>query len=158
MDQNPEPKHLHRLGRLWVEAPIYFITTNVHKRAPLLANDVAVGILQEVWQNAEALYGWRVGAYVVMPDHVHFFCGTGRNTNTPLSLFIGKWKEWTAKHLHRRHDYPAQLWQPEFFDHLLRSEESYTEKWHYVRQNPVRAGLVSSAEDWPYRGTLNTLL
>ena len=36
-----------------------------------------------------------------------------------------------------------------FFDHVIRSEESYEQKWVYVRDNPVRAGLVRSAEDWP---------
>jgi hypothetical protein len=38
------------------------------------------------------------------------------------------------------------------FDHLLRSAESYAEKSHYVRKNPVRAGLVIRWEDWPFRG------
>jgi hypothetical protein len=40
-----------------------------------------------------------------------------------------------------------QLWQPGFFDHILRSDESYAEKWNYVRDNPVRAGLVDRADD-----------
>ena len=44
------------------------------------------------------------------------------------------------------------LWQPGFFDHLLRSNESYDQKWEYVRQNPVRARLVNMAEEWPYQG------
>ena len=43
-----------------------------------------------------------------------------------------------------------RLWQPGFFDHVLRSSESYTEKWNYVRENPMRAGLVDYAADWPY--------
>jgi len=38
---------------------------------------------------------------------------------------------------------PRPHWQDGFFDHLLRSDESYGEKWNYVLQNPVRAGLVS---------------
>jgi len=45
-------------------------------------------------------------------------------------------------------------WQPGFFDHILRSDESYTEKWNYVRDNPVRAGLVEIADDWPYQGEI----
>jgi putative transposase len=44
------------------------------------------------------------------------------------------------------------LWQPGFFDHVLRNDESYAEKWEYVRGNPVRGGLVVWADDWPYRG------
>ena len=49
---------------------------------------------------------------------------------------------------------PRSLWQPGFFDHLLRSDESYAQKWEYVRENPVRAGLVKVAEDWPYQGEI----
>ncbi len=43
---------------------------------------------------------------------------------------------------------------PGFFDHLLRNDESYAQKWEYVRQNSVRAGLVESPEDWPYQGEI----
>jgi hypothetical protein len=39
------------------------------------------------------------------------------------------------------------LWQPGFFDHVLRSDESYSEKWNYVRDNPVRAKLIERADD-----------
>ena len=48
----------------------------------------------------------------------------------------------------------TQIWQEGFFDHLMRSDESYSQKWNYVRQNPVRAGLVKSADDWPYQGEI----
>jgi putative transposase len=48
-------------------------------------------------------------------------------------------------------------WQREFFDHLLRSSESYGEKWNYVRDNPVRAGLVTSVEGRPHAGELERL-
>jgi len=44
------------------------------------------------------------------------------------------------------------IWQRGFFDHVLRSDESYAEKWEYVRENPVRAGLVRIADEWPYAG------
>ena len=49
------------------------------------------------------------------------------------------------------------VWQREFFDHVLRSEESYAEKWRYVRDNPVRAGLVSRAEEWKLQGEIEVL-
>src|SRR6266567_8130222 len=44
-----------------------------------------------------------------------------------------------------------------FFDHLLRSGESYSRKRHYVCENPVRAGLAGKAEDWPYTGEIFAL-
>jgi putative transposase len=45
-------------------------------------------------------------------------------------------------------------WQKGFFDHLLRSEESAAEKWEYVRDNPVRAGLVVDVNDWEFAGEI----
>jgi len=102
------------------------------------------------------LYGWLVGRYVIMPDHVHFFCMPQRD-NCGLSIFVGRWKEWTAKYARRRLAVEMPLWQPEFFDHVLRSSESYEEKWDYVRQNPVRADLVLARDEWPYQGELNEI-
>ena len=37
-----------------------------------------------------------------------------------------------------------------FFDHRLRHEGSEAEKFEYIRQNPVRAGLATVAREWPY--------
>jgi REP element-mobilizing transposase RayT len=48
-------------------------------------------------------------------------------------------------------------WQEGFFDHLLRSQESYSQKWDYVRMNPVRAGLSQTPEEWPYQGEIMRL-
>ena len=45
-------------------------------------------------------------------------------------------------------------WQEGFFDHLLRSGESYAQKWEYVRMYPVRAGLSARPEEWPYQGEM----
>jgi len=47
----------------------------------------------------------------------------------------------------------GELWQPGFFDHVLRSDESYDGKWNYVRENPVRAGLVRAPADYPFWGS-----
>ena len=48
-------------------------------------------------------------------------------------------------------------WQKGFFDHVMRSGELYSEKWNYVRDNPVRAGLVAEADAWPFQGEIYEL-
>ena len=55
-----------------------------------------------------------------------------------------------------RHVVPSKRTDMEegFFDHVLRSNESYSQKWNYVRENPVRSGLVKSVADWPYQGEI----
>ncbi|MCX7914880.1 MAG: hypothetical protein N3A53_01065, partial [Verrucomicrobiae bacterium] len=52
---------------------------------------------------------------------------------------------------------PREIWQRDFWDTQLRRGESYSAKWEYVRQNPMRAGLVAKAAHWPYQGELNIL-
>ena len=97
-----------------------------------------------------------------MPDHVHFFCRPELDAKT-LSEFVGFWKSYTSRKIHalglpRSTPAATTLWQREFFDHVLRSAESYGEKWNYVRENPVRAGLVSTADEWKYAGEIETLM
>jgi REP element-mobilizing transposase RayT len=101
-----------------------------------------------------------------MPDYVHFFCAPERDAKT-LSGFMREWKSWTSRRILAVLPRPATaatktstdttLWQREFFDHVLRSEESHAEKWNYVRDNPVRAGLVTSSDHWPYLGRVEFL-
>jgi putative transposase len=51
-----------------------------------------------------------------------------------------------------------KVWQEEFFDHVLRSSESYSQKWDYVKENPVRAGLVKRSDDWRFQGEIESLM
>ncbi|MDY3557281.1 transposase [Gemmata sp. JC717] len=153
---NHERGHLRRLSEVWLPYPIYFITVCAHERVDRLAHEEFRSIACEVWYNCGRLYGWATGRYVIMPDHVHFFAtdACGRRS---LSWFVGKWKEWTAKYCAQRLGWPAPLWQPEFFDHVLRSSEGYERKWEYVERNPVRAGLVADPGAWAYQGALTEL-
>lgn len=146
--------HLQRLSKIWLKSPVYFITTSTHDRLRVLDRDTAHSIFRAEWLAAESRHGWQVGRYVIMPDHVHFFC-CATATAKPLAEFLQRWKEWTAKALLTSLSLHPPLWQHRFFDHLLRSDESYAEKWLYVRENPVRAALVARAEDWPYAGHIH---
>lgn len=147
-----EQRHLRRLDVVWRRQPLYFITTCVRGRRPILNTPVVHGILRDEWASWRERHAWIVGRYVVMPDHVHFFTRPLIDAGDSLGQTIGRWKEWTAKRILRETGGHAPFWQAEFFDHLLRSEESFAAKWDYVRENPVRAGLASRAEEWPYAG------
>ena len=92
-----------------------------------------------------------VGRYVIMPDHVHLFVRGG--PEFVLSRWITSLKQILAKAAPPESG-GGKPWQEGFFDHKLRSDESMAEKWDYIRQNPVRAGLVVRFEDWPYQGEI----
>jgi putative transposase len=150
MPQDRDP-HLVRLAHVRVSRPIFFVTTCTEHRRPLLATPGAARILNDEWLAGESRHRWRVGRFVIMPDHVHFFVSPLEGAQS-LEQFVGQWKQWTSKAITRATGALPPLWQHRFFDHLLRSKESYAEKWEYVRLNPVRAGLATEPDDWPYAG------
>jgi REP element-mobilizing transposase RayT len=124
-------------------------------------------LLVQEWSNAHDRHLWAIGRYVIMPDHVHFFCRAELGAK-PLPVFMQKWKQWTSKRMAREIAVAAigdpgpkqngTVWQQEFFDHVLRSSESYSQKWEYVKENPVRAGLVRKSDDWPLQGEIESLM
>jgi REP element-mobilizing transposase RayT len=119
-------------------------------------------------ERAYSQYNIAVGRYVIMPDHMHLFvCGPD---DFELGRWMGMLKQCLEKNLAlhdesrgtsptgRRLQKKLTLRQPvgqrRFFDHVLRNDESYAQKWNYVRENPVRAGLVANADDCPYAGEI----
>jgi REP element-mobilizing transposase RayT len=141
---------------VWATHPVYFLTCCTRQRQRVLASPAAATVLVEAWRAAPRLSGWMVGRYVIMPDHVHFFA-TPHAEAKPLGAWLRDWKRWTARQLEAAAGVTPPVWQAEFFDHLLRSADSYTLKWDYVRQNPVRAGLAATPEQWPYAGECERL-
>jgi REP-associated tyrosine transposase len=83
-----------------------------------------------------------------MPDHMHLFVRGGDDFK--LAQWVNGLKRAISVALGATKKRP--LWQPGFFDHVLRNDESYSQKWKYVRENPVRAALVSRADAWLYQG------
>jgi len=151
-------RHLRRLDRVFddLPGPIFFITCCVRNREPLLDSPQVSAVLVSAWETSPNVYRWIVGRYVVMPDHVHFFAAPCSEEARSLSAFVASWKRWTKRGILGL-GLARFEWQAEFFDHVLRSSESYESKWEYVRANPVRARLVSKPEDWPFQGEANVL-
>jgi len=150
---------LQRLKWLYTDRPVYFITTNTHGRRRLLDHTTVHKIFVKVCQDAMDR-GVFVGRYVLMPDHLHLFAAFAPR-GPRLSGWVQSVKVALAKTLRQRCSgelrSPSGYWQKGFFDHVLRSAESYAQKWEYVRQNPVRAHLVERPEDWPYQGEIHKL-
>jgi putative transposase len=84
---------------------------------------------------------WYLILLLLMPDHLHAIVSVGEETS--LSSLIGNFKRATAK-------FAGVEWQRNFFDHRLRHDESMESKAAYIRQNPLRAGLVSPESEWTY--------
>jgi CTP:molybdopterin cytidylyltransferase MocA/REP element-mobilizing transposase RayT len=156
------PKRLRRLDAVWIGkgVPCFFLTICVQGRAKLLAKDEVHTRLRQFLQASPRDYGWWPSCYVIMPDHIHLLVRQGEpprgGTCSEASergaqpTTLGEWVK-ALKAVVGGH---AVKWQRGFFDHVLRSEESEAEKWEYIRQNPVRADLVSRAKEWTYAGEI----
>ena len=138
------PPRLDRVFQRY-DPPLYFVTFDTHKRQKLLANARVHDEVIRFAQEGE-VRGIGVGRYVIMPDHVHLF------VRGNLNFFLRQWVRVFKRVLSKAISSALPHWQEGFFDHLIRHSESYAEKWEYVRQNPVRAGLVKDADEWPWQG------
>jgi len=123
---------------------IVFLTVCTLKQSPWLANKAAHESLYETWRNATA---WLVSDYILMPDHLHLFCAPGCK-GAGIENWILFWK----RKFRRVHGNPDWRFQSRGWHHRLRSGESYSTKWRYMMENPVRKGLVGEVESWPFRG------
>jgi putative transposase len=130
-------------------ATIVFVTLCTKGRATQLANSNVHDALLHAWSKADL---WMIGAYVIMPDHIHLFCSPTRE-DCVIETWITFWK----REFRRQLGDAAPRFQSDSFHHRLRGEESYSEKWEYVRANPVRADLVNQSDDWPYQGVIHEL-
>ena len=94
-------------------------------------------------------------AAVVMPDHVHLLLLPLRDENGwpySLPMILKQLKGTSARSINKLEGSSGAVWQEESFDHVLRSQESFEEKLEYLRQNPVRGGLVRKPEDYKCSG------
>jgi REP element-mobilizing transposase RayT len=90
-------------------------------------------------------------AVVVMSDHVHLLFVPLREESgwpAPLVEIMQCLKGATAHRINQLLHRSGPVWEEESFDHVLRSDESVKQKCEYIRQNPVKAGLVQDPENY----------
>ena len=102
---------------------------------------IAVPLLDSVRFRNENFI-WFAHLFLIMPDHVHALISFPPLEHS-LPETVTLWKRWTARQL-------GIQWQRDFFEHRLRSEESWREKANYILANPARQGLVSESKGWRY--------
>ena len=133
-------KLLHGPPLFPVTGPIVqFITINAVERGGEPFLPVAAQMLDSARFYHE--YGrWFLGLFLIMPDHLHFLASfpSGR-----VKEICGAWKGYLRRTMGVR-------FQSDCFEHRIRNAAEFAEKWNYICQNPVRKGLVTSADEWPY--------
>ncbi len=128
---------------------IVFVTVGTKFRKPFLASPEYHDLLHDVWRAASY---WRVGRYVIMPDHVHFFAAP-LEPEFPFENWMRYWRsQFTRRNPVRENRFLQDAWHTR-----MRSAIAYQAKWDYVLHNPIRHQLATELDEWPYQGELNEM-
>jgi len=114
----------------------------------ILIKDRAPEIIKEAVQFRVDNGIWRMIEYVIMPNHLHLFFNINKGS---LKSIISGFKRKTSREIGKATGVPGEVfWHREWFDHWSRSAEQDEKIKKYIRDNPVKAGLVKNSCDWPF--------
>jgi putative transposase len=134
---------------------VYFMTVHAYmNQSPFVRRDLNQ-LVVDVLCEEEQRQNCAVFTYCLMPDHLHFLVSPRRDGISALKFadqYKGKAtnRSWTV-------GWQGKLWQPRYFDHIVRAEEDLRAIAEYILNNPVRKELVERAENWPWSGHMNPL-
>lgn len=126
----------------------YFITASTFQKKCLLQSDRMANLLLDVLLNYQKQGRYHLHEYVIMPNHFHLLI----TPNAPITIekaiqFIKGGFSFRAR---KELGIIGEIWQTSFYDHRVRDAGEYARFRHYIHMNPVRRGLVVSAEEFPF--------
>lgn len=127
----------------WVASgSLFFVTVCCEQRGSrILTEPLTAQTLLDAARQYHERGRWFARLLLLMPDHLHALLAFPPHEQ--MSEVFRNWKAFTARRA-------GVKWQRNYFDHRLRSDESWEEKAAYIRMNPVRRGLVAQPTEWPF--------
>ncbi len=129
----------------------YFVTLCCFRRQSLFADQRLASRLLKLLRSESAAKFFRVPAYCLMPDHLHFLA-EGMATSSDLLDFVKCFKTKSSRQFSA--EFRRVLWQRDFYEHILQYAESVESVAWYIWLNPVRKELVAKPEEYPYSVTM----
>jgi putative transposase len=125
----------------------YFITADCWEKKRLLQSERMAGLLIDVLYHYRTQKKYLLHEFVVMPHHFHLFITpTDSTLERTMQLIKGGFSFRAGKEFSMK----AEIWQTSFHDRRVRDAEEYGRFRKYIHDNPVKAGLAPSPEQWPY--------
>jgi putative transposase len=136
-----------RLARVVIPGLAHHITQRGNRREQVFFSDQDYRFYLRLISEGAKASGTAVGGYCLMPNHVHFIM-VPDNEDGLRATFAQAHRRYTG-HIHAREQWTGHLWQGRFSSTAMDEAHLYA-AIRYVDLNPVRAGLVARAADWPW--------
>jgi len=147
-----------RLPHWELNGAVYFITFNTWEKLELSPAARQVVLDACLFFNGQR---YQVFVLVVMPDHVHLLIQPLPKSELSfwtLSSIMNSIKGYSAKQIPLVMKHIGIIWQDERYDRIIRSKAEFQNTWEYIRHNPVKAGLSSTPESYPFLWQTSTNL
>ena len=147
---------LHRLPKEFYKGQLSVVFTLCLKGEPPLAvcPEIAHNFI-EILTSVAIKQDCIVPVYCFMPDHQHIIL-TGKSINSDLLKVIIEYKQRTGFWMSANK--PSLRWQKNFYDHVIKRDENFVVHVRYILDNPVRKGLVTFWQEYPFKGSLGCSL
>ena len=137
-------------GFTYVGLARYFLTTCTYRRRTTFRDHTVASQTIALFRTTSQAEGFSLLAYCLMPDHAHVLV-EGLSDSSDFKRFAKLTKQRSGAAYALKADGP--LWQKGNYERVLREGEDAKEIARYIIVNPVRAGLVQSADEYPYVGS-----
>lgn len=144
-----------RLVRLVLQDQLHLIVQRGNNRAPIFVDDQDRQAYLDGLRAAAGAAGLAVHAYALLVSEVHLLATPA--SATALSGTMQNLGRRYVAQFNRRHGRSGTLWEGRFRATVVDSEHFFLDCLRYVEQAPVRAGLATSAEAWPWSSAAHHL-
>jgi len=128
---------------------VYYLTLCVTNRKTYFKNNEIAQIIKDEINFRTTKKEIMLFCYCLMPDHLHMLLSLHNSYEKRLQDWIIAFKRHTRRIGYQKFKIRS-LWQRDFYEHIIRREESLIEKANYIVENPVRKGIVEECEDYPH--------
>ena len=135
------PHRIHQPGA-------YFLTTHTWQRRQIFKQDAPAKIVTDQLLNCRNRGFYKLHEFTLMPDHLHILLTPGETST--IEKCMQMIKGGSGYTIRRTLNFQWPVWQEGFHDRWLREAQEFHARSHYIRQNPVKANLVSSPENYPW--------
>jgi len=129
----------------------YFITICTALKKKLFVSQEVFELVFNYLRETSKEFGFGIYAYCFMPDHLHLLI-VAEDETADLNKFLKTFKQKSAFYF--KMEFGEKLWQPSFYDHVLRKRESLNKIAEYILFNPVRKGFAEDYKKYPYLGSV----